>query len=201
MPLHTPSTAPSRPPRRPRPPREWLQDAPGTRPSSRPAARAPPPGRGRRSQHGIQVPVTDTPPAGRPGRHTQPPAAGVRHDGPGQRPARGWSLAAPDRGADDTEVYEARGLKLEDDGRSAVRRGVPSQQWREEAGAPAGPAGRVRDPDACAPRRDPEMRFGAAGSSATWNWCARRWPPGGGDPAEREPPGSRADGHRAGSSW
>ena len=52
--------------------------------------------------------------------------------GPGSIPEQGlapwraeWIAA---RG--DTETYEARGARLEDDGRTAVRRGAPSQQWQ-----------------------------------------------------------------------
>ena len=83
-------------------------------------------------EHGIQVPVTEIHQLDAPDGTPNHPLQVYRTMGPGSVPEEGlepWRAPWIEE-RDDTEVYEARGLKLEDDGRSAVRRGVPSQQWR-----------------------------------------------------------------------
>lgn len=83
-------------------------------------------------QNPIRVPVTLITQEDSPSGKQNPPLAVYRTMGPGSEPEKGlepwrerWIL---DR--EDTEVYEARGHRLEDDGRLAVRRGAPSQQWK-----------------------------------------------------------------------
>lgn len=116
------------------------------------------------ADHGIRVPVTeihlDPSPDGTPNE----PVRVYRTMGPGSVPEEGldpwrsgWISARQD-----TETYECRGHRLSDDGRSAVRRGSPSQQWK----------GRVPEPRRARPGRTvtqmhyarqgiitPEMRF------------------------------------------
>ncbi|RLY94500.1 phosphomethylpyrimidine synthase ThiC [Kocuria tytonicola] len=84
------------------------------------------------TEHCIQVPVTEIHQLDSPDGTPNEPLRVYRTMGPGSVPEEGlepwraeWIEA---RG--DTEVYEARGRKLEDDGRGAVRRGAPQQQWR-----------------------------------------------------------------------
>lgn len=83
-------------------------------------------------EHGIRVPVTEISQLDSPDGSPNPPLQVYRTMGPGSVPEEGlapwreqWIL---ERG--DVETYEARGRKLEDDGRSAVRRGAASQEWR-----------------------------------------------------------------------
>ena len=83
-------------------------------------------------EHGIRVPVTAISQADSPDGTPNEPLKVYRTMGPGSVPEQGlapwraeWIAA---RG--DTETYEARGARLEDDGRTAVRRGAPSQQWK-----------------------------------------------------------------------
>lgn len=83
-------------------------------------------------EHGIRVPVTEISQLDSPDGTPNPPLQVYRTMGPGSVPQEGlapwreqWIL---DRG--DVETYEARGRKLEDDGRSAVRRGAASQEWK-----------------------------------------------------------------------
>ena len=83
-------------------------------------------------EHGIRVPVTAISQADSPDGTPNEPLKVYRTMGPGSVPEQGlapwraeWIAA---RG--DTETYEARGARLEDDGRTAVRRGAPSQQWQ-----------------------------------------------------------------------
>lgn len=83
-------------------------------------------------EHGIRVPVTEISQLDSPDGTPNPPLQVYRTMGPGSVPEEGlapwrerWIL---ERG--DVETYEARGRKLEDDGRSAVRRGAASQEWR-----------------------------------------------------------------------
>lgn len=66
------------------------------------------------------------------GEHPNPPVQVYRTMGPGSVPEQGlppqrepWIIAR-----EDTETYAARGHRLEDDGRAAVRRGAPSQRWQ-----------------------------------------------------------------------
>ena len=84
------------------------------------------------AEHGIKVPVTAISQADSPDGTPNEPLKVYRTMGPGSIPEQGlapwraeWIAA---RG--DTETYEARGARLEDDGRTAVRRGAPSQQWQ-----------------------------------------------------------------------
>ncbi|WP_301187480.1 phosphomethylpyrimidine synthase ThiC, partial [Corynebacterium stationis] len=84
------------------------------------------------ADHGIKVPVTAISQADSPDGTPNEPLKVYRTMGPGSIPEQGlapwraeWIAA---RG--DTETYEARGARLEDDGRTAVRRGAPSQQWQ-----------------------------------------------------------------------
>ncbi|MCF4005690.1 phosphomethylpyrimidine synthase ThiC [Corynebacterium uropygiale] len=83
-------------------------------------------------QHPIRVPVTRIAQEDSPNGHANPPLEVYRTMGPGSDPEKGlepwrepWILER-----EDTETYEARGHRLEDDGRTAVRRGAPSQQWQ-----------------------------------------------------------------------
>ena len=83
-------------------------------------------------EHGIRVPVTEISQLDSPDGSPNPPLQVYRTMGPGSVAEEGlapwrerWIL---ERG--DVETYEARGRKLEDDGRSAVRRGAASQEWR-----------------------------------------------------------------------
>lgn len=84
------------------------------------------------AEHGIKVPVTAIAQADSPDGTPNEPLKVYRTMGPGSVPEQGlapwraeWIAA---RG--DTETYGARGARLEDDGRTAVRRGAPSQQWQ-----------------------------------------------------------------------
>ncbi|WP_330447113.1 phosphomethylpyrimidine synthase ThiC [Kocuria rhizophila] len=92
------------------------------------------------TEHGIQVPVTEIHQLDSPDGTPNEPLRVYRTMGPGSVPEEGlepWRAEwIEDRG--DTEVYEARGRRLEDDGRSAVRRGAPSQQWRGSKPEPRG---------------------------------------------------------------
>ena len=84
------------------------------------------------AEHGIQVPVTEIHQLDAPDGTPNHPLRVYRTMGPGSVPEEGlepWRAPWIEE-RDDTEVHEARGRKLEDDGRSAVRRGAPSQQWR-----------------------------------------------------------------------
>lgn len=83
-------------------------------------------------EHGIRVPVTEISQLDSPDGTPNPPLQVYRTMGPGSVPEEGlapwreqWIL---ERG--DVETYKARGRKLEDDGRSAVRRGAASQEWK-----------------------------------------------------------------------
>ncbi len=83
-------------------------------------------------EHGIRVPVTEISQLDSPDGSPNPPLQVYRTMGPGSVAEEGlapwreqWIL---ERG--DVETYEARGRKLEDDGRSAVRRGAASQEWK-----------------------------------------------------------------------
>lgn len=83
-------------------------------------------------EHGIRVPVTEIHQLDSPDGTPNEPLRVYRTMGPGSVPAEGlapwraeWIEA---RG--DTDPYAARGHRIEDDGRTAVRRGGPSQQWK-----------------------------------------------------------------------
>jgi phosphomethylpyrimidine synthase len=107
-------------------------------------------------QHGIRVPVTriaqDDSPTGVP----NPPLEVYRTAGPGCEPEVGLPPLRADwiRGRDDVEEYVGRGRALEDDGRSAVRRGQASSEWR----------GAGRDPVRSLPgRRVTQMHYARRG--------------------------------------
>ncbi|MGY3379314.1 phosphomethylpyrimidine synthase [Arthrobacter sp. TE12231] len=89
-------------------------------------------------EHGIRVPVTEIALEPSPGGVENPPFRVYRTAGPGSDPVVGL---APFRsgwiaGRGDTEPYRGRERNLLDDGRSAVRRGAASAEWR---GAPPEP--------------------------------------------------------------
>lgn len=86
----------------------------------------------RDAEHGIRVPVTEILLGDSPDGTANEPVRVYRTMGPGSVPEEGLDPWRADwigaRG--DTETYEARGHRLIDDGRAAVRRGGASQQWR-----------------------------------------------------------------------
>ena len=90
------------------------------------------------AEHDISVPVTqislDPSPDGSPNR----PLQVYRTEGPGSDPTVGLppfrSSWIQERG--DTQTYEGRGRNLQDDGRSAQRRGAASAEWRGRQCAP-----------------------------------------------------------------
>jgi phosphomethylpyrimidine synthase len=84
------------------------------------------------SQHAIRVPITEIHQEDSPDGTANPPFRAYRTVGPGSVPEVGldpWRTPWIEQ-REDTEVYGARGHKLADDGRTAVRRGAPSQQWQ-----------------------------------------------------------------------
>ncbi|GAA1820587.1 MULTISPECIES: phosphomethylpyrimidine synthase ThiC [Brevibacterium] len=82
-------------------------------------------------EHGIRVPVTRIDLDDTNGRPNEPVHV-YRTVGPGAVPEQGLPPHRAEwiAGRDDTEDYAARGHLIEDDGRAAVRRGAPSQQWQ-----------------------------------------------------------------------
>src|SRR5699024_8984805 len=90
------------------------------------------------THHGIRVPVTEIHQSDSPDGTPNEPLQVYRTMGPssvpevGLEPWRAKWIAA--RG--DTETYQSRGVRLEDDGPSAVRRGASSQQWRGRTPVP-----------------------------------------------------------------
>ena len=90
------------------------------------------------AEHGIRVPVTEIALADSPGGPANAPFRVYRTAGPGSDPVRGlepfrapWIAARAD-----TEPYAGRPRDLLDDGRSAVRRGAASAEWRGARPAP-----------------------------------------------------------------
>ncbi|WP_423446189.1 phosphomethylpyrimidine synthase ThiC [Kocuria sp. KSNUG] len=83
-------------------------------------------------EHGIRVPVTEIHQLDAPDGTPNEPFRVYRTMGPGSVPEEGLEPWRAEwiEAREDTEVHQARGRKLEDDGRGAVRRGAPSQQWR-----------------------------------------------------------------------
>ena len=83
-------------------------------------------------EHGIRVPVTEIALEPSPGGVRNPPFRVYRTAGPGSDPVRGLEpFRTPwieDRA--DTEPYAGRERELLDDGKSAVRRGAASAEWR-----------------------------------------------------------------------
>ena len=82
-------------------------------------------------EHGIRVPVTRIELEDSNGRANDPVDV-YRTVGPGSIPEEGLpALRFPwIENRLDTETYDARGHRIADDGRAAVRRGAPSQQWK-----------------------------------------------------------------------
>ncbi len=84
------------------------------------------------SEHGIRVPVTEIHLSDSPNGEKNEPLVTYRTEGPGSDSLKGlepyrqqWIL---DR--DDVEEYRGRERNLHDDGRSAVRRGAASLEWK-----------------------------------------------------------------------
>ncbi|MCD7100736.1 phosphomethylpyrimidine synthase ThiC [Pseudoclavibacter sp. 13-3] len=89
------------------------------------------------AEHGIHVPVTEIALEDSNG-HPNAPVQVYRTMGPGSIPEHGLP---PQREAwvdarADAETYAARGHRLEDDGRRALRRGAASQRWQGRHPAP-----------------------------------------------------------------
>lgn len=89
-------------------------------------------------EHGIRVPVTEIHQSDSPDGTPNEPLQVYRTMGPGSEPAKGlqpwraeWIAAR-----NDTETYQSRGVRLEDDGQGAVRRGAASQQWKGRTPVP-----------------------------------------------------------------
>ncbi|GAB4100292.1 phosphomethylpyrimidine synthase ThiC [Sinomonas halotolerans] len=84
------------------------------------------------AEHGIRVPVTEIALDDSPGGESNAPLRVYRTSGPGSDPVVGLppcrSAWIEERG--DTEVYEGRARNLLDDGRSALRRGAASSEWK-----------------------------------------------------------------------
>ncbi len=82
-------------------------------------------------EHDIRVPVTRIELEDSNGRANDPVDV-YRTVGPGSIPEEGLpALRFPwVENRLDTETYAARGHHIADDGRAAVRRGAPSQQWK-----------------------------------------------------------------------
>jgi phosphomethylpyrimidine synthase len=87
---------------------------------------------------GIRVPVTEIALEPSPGGVEKPPFRVYRTAGPGSDPVVGLPPFRSEwiTGRGDTEPYTGRERNLLDDGRSAVRRGAASAEWR---GAPPKP--------------------------------------------------------------
>ncbi|MGH1525338.1 phosphomethylpyrimidine synthase ThiC [Leifsonia sp. L25] len=84
------------------------------------------------TEHDLHVPVSRIGLDPSPDGTANPPVTVYRTEGPGSDPVvglaplrEGWIEAR-----DDTEVYEGRRRNLQDDGRSAMRRGEASAEWR-----------------------------------------------------------------------
>ncbi|MEY8576769.1 phosphomethylpyrimidine synthase ThiC [Corynebacteriaceae bacterium 6-324] len=89
-------------------------------------------------EHGIRVPVTEIHQSDSPDGTPNEPLQVYRTMGPGSVPEVGlepwraeWIAARKD-----TETYQSRGVRLEDDGQGAVRRGGSSQQWKGRTPVP-----------------------------------------------------------------
>ena len=84
------------------------------------------------AEHGIRVPVTQIALDDSPNGEANPPLTVYRTAGPGSDPVVGLppyrAAWIAERG--DTEEYEGRERNLLDDGRSALRRGAASAEWR-----------------------------------------------------------------------
>lgn len=89
-------------------------------------------------EHGIRVPVTEIHQSDSPDGTPNEPLQVYRTMGPGSEPAKGLHPWRAERIAarNDTETYQSRGVRLEDDGQGAVRRGAASQQWKGRTPVP-----------------------------------------------------------------
>ena len=83
-------------------------------------------------EHGLRVPVTEIALEPSPGGVENPPFRVYRTAGPGSDPVRGLEpFRAPwIEARADTEPYDGRARDLLDDGKSALRRGAASAEWR-----------------------------------------------------------------------
>lgn len=90
------------------------------------------------TEHGIAVPVTEITLNDSPGAVANPPLRVYRTAGPGSDPVIGLppSRASWIRGRGDVEEYAGRERNLLDDGRSALRRGAASQEWKGTRAVP-----------------------------------------------------------------
>ncbi len=88
--------------------------------------------------HGIDVPVTMINQDDAPDGSANPPLAVYRTIGPDCDVTHGLPPLRTEwiTGRDDVESYQPRGRDLSDDGRSAVRRGAASQEWKGERRPP-----------------------------------------------------------------
>ncbi|AVM64169.1 MULTISPECIES: phosphomethylpyrimidine synthase ThiC [Dietzia] len=84
------------------------------------------------TEHDLRVPVTEIALGDSPGGAPNAPVRVYRTAGPGSDPVVGLPplRAAWIRGREDVEEYEGRERNLLDDGRSAIRRGEASQEWK-----------------------------------------------------------------------
>ena len=84
------------------------------------------------TEHDLRVPVTEIALEDSPGGAPNAPVRVYRTAGPGSDPVVGLPplRAAWIRGREDVEEYEGRERNLLDDGRSAIRRGEASQEWK-----------------------------------------------------------------------
>ena len=82
--------------------------------------------------HGIRVPVTEISQLDSPDGSPNAPLRVYRTMGPGSVPEEGLDPFRAEWIADrgDTEAYDARGHRLEDDGHPPAPRGAPSQRWQ-----------------------------------------------------------------------
>ncbi|WP_018297212.1 phosphomethylpyrimidine synthase ThiC [Corynebacterium lubricantis] len=84
------------------------------------------------TEHGLAVPVTEIALEDSPGAVANPPLRVYRTAGPGSDPVVGLPplRASWIQGRGDVEEYQGRERNLLDDGRSAIRRGEASQEWK-----------------------------------------------------------------------
>ncbi|WP_061228606.1 phosphomethylpyrimidine synthase ThiC [Dietzia cinnamea] len=84
------------------------------------------------TEYDLRVPVTEIALEDSPGGAPNAPVRVYRTAGPGSDPVVGLPplRAAWIRGREDVEEYEGRERNLLDDGRSAIRRGEASQEWK-----------------------------------------------------------------------
>ncbi|WP_298043806.1 phosphomethylpyrimidine synthase ThiC [uncultured Citricoccus sp.] len=90
------------------------------------------------TEHGLAVPVTEITLNDSPGGIANPPLRIYRTAGPGSDPVIGLppSRASWIQGRGDVEEYAGRERNLLDDGRSALRRGAASQEWKGTRAVP-----------------------------------------------------------------